>query len=66
MRGLLVTNYDSFFFFLITTKSLQIATGITNYDEIITNYDRTHPHPLHPWSVNPSWLYFSKEEIEGL
>ena len=59
MRGLLVTNYDSFFFLQITTKSLQIATGITNYD-------RTHPHPLRQWSINPSWLYFSKDEIEGL
>ena len=63
MRDLLVTNYDSFFFFLqITTKSLQIATGFTNYDKIITNYDRTHPHPFHLWSINPSCV----EEIEGL
>ena len=45
-----ITNYVSFafitncdcFFYEIITKLLQIATGITNYDKIITNYDRTN------------------------
>ena len=29
-------------FYQIITKLLQIATGITNYGKIITNYDRTN------------------------
>ena len=41
LRQSVVTNYDSSFLLQITTKSLQIATRIPNYDKIITNYDRT-------------------------
>ena len=43
----LITNYDeellqitTAFLLQITTKFLQIATGIANYDKSITNYDR--------------------------
>ena len=40
-----ITNYESRFLFcfvfLITTKFLQIETGIKNYNNLFTNYDRT-------------------------
>ena len=39
-RWTVITNCDSFFYYKVRRGLLQVATGITKYDEFITNCDR--------------------------